>query len=204
MQKYIYFLFIVLFFSSCGERTYVGEQIYNKPNFTQQSYAKMIQRPTVFMDLNSAITELANQILINNIVEQDRKKLILTTFVSLNDFKKTSTFGRVASESMINELHIRNFRIIDFRGQDNVSVDKNGEYHISRETEKIKNKVNNSYILVGTYSMFDQNSIAINARILNFESGEVISSGRVIYSLSDCKLFDLCEKEESKMKLIKG
>lgn len=202
MKKYSFFLFISLILTSCTGRGYVGEQIYNKPNYTQQSYAKMIQRPTLFMDLNSAITELANQILINNVILQERKKLVLTTFVSLNDFKKTSTFGRVASESMINELHIRNFKILDFRGQDNISIDKNGEYHITREKEKIKNKIANAYILVGTYSLFDQNSIAINARVLDFESGEVISSGRIIYSLTDCKLFDLCDKEVNKIRVI--
>lgn len=204
MKKKLFILSLVLIFTSCTERTYVGEQIYNKPNFTQQSYVKIIQRPTVFMDLNSAITELANQILINNVVSQERKKLVLTTFVNLDDVKKTSTFGRVTSESMINELHIRNFKIIDFRGQDNISINKNGEYHISREKEKITNSLVNSYILVGTYSLFDQNSVAINARILNFETGEVVSSGRVIYSLSDCTLFDLCDKEENKIKVIKG
>ena len=197
MLKTFFFILIVFAFSACSSGT-------NKPRFTEQEYSKMVQRPTIFMDLNSAITELANQILINNVVQQDRKKLAITAFVSLNDFKQTSTFGRVASESMINELHIRNFHVLDFRGQGNISIDKNGEYHISRENEKIKNKIENSYILVGTYSMFDQNSVAINARILNFETGEVISSGRVIFSLTDCKLFDLCEKEDTKMMLIKG
>ena len=204
MKKYCFLLTIPFIFNSCAERTYVGEQIYNKPHFTSQQYSKIIQRPTIFMDLNSAITELSNQILINNIVNQREKKLVLTTFVNLGELKKTSIFGRVASESMINELHIRNFQILDFRGQDNISIDNNGEYHISREVNKIKKQVKNAYILVGTYSLFDQNSIAINARIMKFETGEVSSSGRVIYSMSNCKLFDLCDENRSKIEMIKG
>lgn len=132
------------------------------------------------------------------------KKLAITTFVSLNDFKKTSTFGRVASESMINELHIRNFHILDFRGQENISINKNGEYHISREIDRIKNKISDAYILVGTYSIFDQNSIAINIRILDSQSGEVISSGRVVYLMQNCRLFDLCDDTKSKIEMIKG
>ena len=204
MKKYYFFLFVVFFFTSCAERTYVGEQIYNKPHFSSQQYSKIVQRPTIFMDLNSAITELSNQILINNVVNQKEKKLLLTTFVNLSELKKTSIFGRVASESMINELHIRNFQILDFRGQNYISVDNNGEYHITREVGKLKNQITNAYILVGTYSLFDQNSIAINARIMNFESGEVISSGRVIYSMSNCRLFDLCNENKSKIEMIKG
>lgn len=204
MIKYGFFLVAFFFFTSCAERTFIGEQIYNKPHFSSQQYSKIIQRPTIFMDLNSAITELANQILINNIVQQDKKKLAITTFVSLNDFKKTSTFGRVASESMINELHIRNFHILDFRGQENISINKNGEYHISREIDRIKNKISDAYILVGTYSIFDQNSIAINIRILDSQSGEVISSGRVVYLMQNCRLFDLCDDTKSKIEMIKG
>lgn len=204
MKKYLFLLSISFIFISCAERTYVGEQIYNKPHFTSQQYSKIIQRPTIFMDLNSAITELSNQILINNIVNQREKKLVLTTFVNLNELKKTSIFGRVASESMINELHIRNFQILDFRGQDYISVDNNGEYHITRDANKLKKQVKNTYILVGTYSLFDQNSIAINARIMDFDTGAVISSGRVIYSMSNCRLFDLCDENKSKIEMIKG
>ena len=203
MKKYC-LLILVLFFTSCTERAYVGEQLYNKPRFTQQQYAKMVQRPTIFMDLNSAITELSNQILINNIIKQNQKKIVLTTFVNLNELKKTSIFGRVTSESMINELHIRNFEVLDFRGQDYISVNNNGEYHLTREVGKLKPQLKNAYILVGTYSLFDQNTIAINARIMDFESGEVISTGRVVYLMSNCKLFDLCDETKSKIEVIKG
>lgn len=202
MRKY--FFLLSLFFISCADRTYLGEQIYNKPHFTSQQYSKIVQRPTLFIDLNSAITELSNQILINNIVEQSKKKLVLTTFVNLNELKKTSTFGRVSSESMINELHIRNFKIVDFRGQNYISVNSSGEYHITREFEKLKKDLKDYYILVGTYSLFDQNTVAINARIMDFNSGEIISSGRVIYSMSNCKLFDLCDERKNKIEVIEG
>ena len=39
---------------------------------------------------------------------------------------------------------------------------------------------------------------------MNFESGEVISTGRVVYSMSNCKLFDLCDETKSKIEVIKG
>lgn len=207
IQKLLIISTLVVF-TACGskkvEKIYTGEKIYNKPQFTKQEYVKIIKRPTLFNDLNSAITELGNQILINNIKNQNIKKVILTSFVNLSEFKKTSTFGRASSESMINELHIRNFRVLDFRGQDYISINENGEYFLTRDTKKLKEKYGEVYILVGTYSKFDQNSISINARLMNIDSGEVISTGRVIYLNGECELFDLCEENKVEMKVIKG
>ena len=195
---------IVLLFSACAtEEPYAGERYYNKPQFKVQEYGKIAQGPTIFVDLNAAITELGNQILVNNVKDQKSKKIVLTSFVNLNKFKETSTFGRVASESMINELHIRNFRVLDYRGQSNLSINKTGEFHISRDINKLKSKINEAFVFVGTYSKFDQNSIAINARIMDMISGDVISTGRVIYMYQDCALFGFCQEFNEKMKIIK-
>ncbi len=67
------------------------------------------------------------------------KPVLLTTFVRLDNLKKTSEFGRVLSESMINELSNRGFNVIEFRGQVGVSVNEQGEYFITRDTSKLKN-----------------------------------------------------------------
>ena len=39
---------------------------------------------------------------------------------------------------------------------------------------------------------------------MNIDSGEVISTGRVIYLNGECELFDLCEENKVEMKVIKG
>ena len=80
------------------------------------------------------------------------KSVLITSFVRLDNFKKTTEFGRVISESLINELSNRGFNIIEFRGQLGVSVNAQGEYFITRNVSKMKENVQNSFIVVGTYS----------------------------------------------------
>lgn len=152
----------------------------------------------VFNNLNSAINSLANQLLHSSLINQNTiRKIAITSFVDLNQLNNTTTFGRVLGESMINELHIRKFKVIDFRGQDAISINARGEFHLTRDVAKLKPLINNAYVLVATYSLFDYNSIVLNARIINFDNGDVLSTGRAIYNYEDCRLFDMCTQGEN-------
>jgi TolB-like protein len=144
-------------------------------------------------DLNGAIVAIADQLLTSNISKTKNTSIILTSFADLNKLNKTTTFGRLVSESMFNELHIRKFKVTDFRGQDAVSVNADGEFHITRDVDKLKDHISaTEYIVIGTYVRFENDSILINTRIIDSESGAIISTSRVIYKLVDCRLFDLC------------
>ena len=68
------------------------------------------------------------------------KPVLITSFVRLDEFKQTSEFGRVVSESLINELSNRGFEITEFRGQMAVSINDEGEYFISRKPNELKKK----------------------------------------------------------------
>ncbi len=148
----------------------------------------------VYNDLNKAIFGLADQLFKSNIDKNKNTKIILTTFVNLNNLEETNSFGRIVSESMFNELHIRGFRTSDFRGQDAVNVNSQGEFHITRNVEKLKDQISETeYILVGTYAGFENQSLLVNARIMDSVSGEVISSARVVFKPANCKVYDVCE-----------
>lgn len=194
MKLLLLSIFVALLFTSCATT--------NKEEPSVENRVKNLEPPKVFRNLNYAISELGNQLFINNIVQQDTKKIVLTSFVNLESFKETSTFGRVSSESMINELHIRNFKVLDYRGQSNLSMNKTGEFHITRDIKRIKSKIDEAFVLVGTYSKFNYESVMINARIMDILTGDVISTGRVIYMVNDCSLFNSC-KEDKSMKIIK-
>ena len=156
-----------------------------------------------YNNLNAVVVSMSDQLLKStNIKLKHKKRIALTAFVELSQFNKTTKFGRVLSESMFNELHIRGFKVLDFRGQDAISINNDGEFHLTRDISKLKPKINNAYIMVATYSQFDYNSLAINGRIIDLDSGEVISTSRTIYQSSDCRLFDLCDKVNN-IKLIK-
>jgi len=194
-MKYFSFFILTIFFTGCASQTIfqsstdpvitkVRKADYNEP------YAKTEK---IYQNLNGAIDAIADELFLSNINKDENTSIILTSFVDLNQLNKTTTFGRLLGESMFNELHIRNFKIVDFRGQDAVSVNANGEFHITRDVNKLKDHIEAiEYVVVGTYVKFEYGSVLINARILDSETGEVISTARIIYHPVDCKLFDIC------------
>ncbi|MEA2018083.1 MAG: FlgO family outer membrane protein, partial [Campylobacterota bacterium] len=91
----------------------------------------------------------------------------------------------------------------DFRGQDAVLVNEDGEFHITRDTEKLRDIINGiEFILVGTYVKFENQSLLINARIIDSISGEVISSGRSVYKPKDCQIFGICKNIETQKDIL--
>ncbi len=163
-----------------------------------------------FTDLDSAVAEIATQLLLNIPSNtQKQNKLIITTFVDLNTLSKTSRFGRVISESLIDELHSKNFKIIDFRMQEMLTINKNGEFSLTRDVSKLKDEVPEALIVVGTYSVIDDNVMVLNGRIMNAFTSDVISTAKVIYHFKNCEEFNICEEIEkpkdikaSKMKIL--
>jgi TolB-like protein len=156
----------------------------------------------VYFTINDAILSLANQLSKNNTLSQkDTGTITVTSFVDLQQLNKTSQFGRVIGESLFSELFVRGFNVSDFRGQNAITINANGEFYITRNITMLQSEVSNTYILVGTYSKIDQNVI-INARILDNKTGKIVSSGRVMYANDDCSIFNVCNNAQRKIKLI--
>jgi TolB-like protein len=144
--------------------------------------------------LEATISSLATQMMQNNKMHTS-KSVLITSFVRLDNFKKTTEFGRVISESLINELSNRGFNIIEFRGQLGVSVNAQGEYFITRNVSKMKENVQNSFIVVGTYSR-QYGKIMLNARVIDNANGQIITSARSTYEhglRNDCVIFKDCK-----------
>jgi TolB-like protein len=155
-------------------------------------------RDTIYQNLNGAIVAIADQLLTTNVKKQKKTRIILTAFVQLEKFTNTSPFGRVISESLFNELHVRKFRVVDFRGQDAVVINSQGEFHLTRNIQKLKKEVGTAdYIVVGTYSKFENETMVINARIMDSLNGEVISTARIIYKSQNCAMFNICKKRRT-------
>ncbi|PHR70136.1 MAG: hypothetical protein COA66_13220 [Arcobacter sp.] len=155
------------------------------------------------ISLEQTITSLATQMMQNKKFNSF-KPVLITSFVRLDNFKKTTEFGRIIGESLINELSNRNFNVIEFRGQLAVSINAQGEYYISRNIKKLKDKIENTYVVVGTYSrQFEK--VMLNARVIDNESGRIISSARATYLhglRNDCVLFKDC-KPARKISIVK-
>ncbi len=149
---------------------------------------------TTSNSLNTTIEDLAQKLLkssrIPNIELED---IAITSFVDLHQFQKTTNFGRVISESFFDVLFTRGFNISEFRGQDNLTINANGEYFLTRDIKKLNKDVSNKYVLVGTYSKFEK-KILISTRIINNTSGKIVAAARSYYNTNDCTVLNTCKK----------
>lgn len=153
--------------------------------------------------LEATINSLATQMMRNRKMNTS-KPVLITSFVRLDNFKKTTEFGRIVSESLINEMSNRGFNIIEYRGQMAVSVNERGEYFITRNPHKLKDEVPNTYVVVGTYSR-QFGKVMLNARVMDNITGKIISSARATYQhnrRNDCILFKDCKPART-IKIIK-
>ncbi|RLA81214.1 MAG: hypothetical protein DRG78_09590 [Epsilonproteobacteria bacterium] len=187
-MQFILSFFIIFIITGCALN------IQPKPKKETTASHYQMEDEHISTNLNTTIIDIANQLFNTSKDKKNPPRLILTSFVDLNKLDKTTIFGRLVSESMFNELHIRKFKVTDFRGQDAVNVNEDGEFHISRDTEKLKDSLEHiEYILVGTYVKFENQSLLINARILDSISGDIISSARAVYQPKDCRIFGICK-----------
>lgn len=186
-------LFVV---SGCTSKKDSVSKEYDKVQTTKQHLevaAQMQKDVTTQETLEATIASLAAQMVENKKMDTN-KPVLITSFVRLDEFKQTSEFGRVVSESLINELSNRGFEITEFRGQMAVSINDEGEYFISRKPNELKNKTPNTYVVVGTYSR-QMGKIMLNARVIDNVIGKIITSARATYVHNikeDCIIFKDC------------
>lgn len=165
--------------------------------------ADMSANVTTQDTLENTITSLATQMMQNKKF-LTTKAVLITSFVRLDNLKKTTEFGRIISESMINELSNRGFNVMEFRGQMAVSVNEKGEYYITRNVNKMRSQISNTYVVVGTYSR-QFGKVMLNARVLDNNNGQIISSARSTYShglRNDCVIFKDCRPPRT-IKIVK-
>jgi len=151
------------------------------------------EKVTIQESLEATISSLATQIMTNKKLDT-KKPVVVTSFVSLGQFKTTSEFGRVVGESLIDELSNRGFNVIEFRGQLSISVNEKGEYFLTRKPHEMKKDVPSTYVVVGTYSR-QNGKVILNARVIDNITGKVISSARSTYNHGlayDCVMFGDC------------
>jgi len=104
---------------------------------------------------------------------------------------------------MFDELHERGFHVTDIRGSKTIRVNANGEFFITRDIKLLDKKVvSASYILVGTYSKFGE-GILLNVRILDNQSGDVVSTARTIININQCDVYEDCKKVKKVTKKVK-
>lgn len=211
LKNFFILLILSLVFTSCVKnQTYYNNNALNQKNQKVQTTKKYLEiandmqkNVTIQNNLEATISSLATQMMQNRKMKTS-KPVLITSFVKLENFKQTSEFGRVIAESLINELSNNGYNIIEFRGQLAISINKDGEYFITRKPHELKEKVPSTYVVVGTYSR-QFRRVILNARVIDNITGKVISSARASYNhgyRNDCILFNDCKPTRT-IKIIK-
>lgn len=176
----------------------IGCEQQEKVVVPKQSYFENQKEKT----LDDVILDLANQLASNNqLFFGDSGSISLTSFVNLDDLNTTSKFGRIIEESLLSELFIRQFNIVDFRGQGVISINRHGEFFITRDPKKLKGEITNSYVLIGTYSHIND-YVMINTRIVDNQTGNIVSSARAMYKNYNCNLLGTCRNLNRTIKIV--
>ncbi len=179
----------IILFNACEQNTILAPKNH-------------IIKDITYLKLNDAVNSLANQLSTNSkLNKNDTSTVALTSFVNLKQLSTTSKLGRVIGESLFSELFVRGFNIRDFRGQGVISINNQGEFFITRNVNNLEDYVPNTYVLVGTYSQINK-KIMINARMMDNQTGKLISTARVMYANNNCNIFESCTDHLRKIKII--
>ncbi|MEA2019577.1 MAG: FlgO family outer membrane protein [Campylobacterota bacterium] len=171
----------------------------NTPNEPTKVEAKKIEdiKLSSHGEIDDKIKILADKLLASSrLTQKDLGNIAVTSFVDLHQLNKTTPFGRFLGEGIFNELFVRGFNLVDFRAQEALSVNADGEFFITRDVKKINDTVNNTYILVGTYSYMN-GRVLLNARIMDNQSGRLVATAKTHYVTKDCKLIGDCPKPKA-------
>jgi TolB-like protein len=102
--------------------------------------------------------------------------IVITTFVDLNDLGKTSVFGRMMAEKMIDEMTKMGFHVVEFRKSQDIFVRKDGgEFILTRDVTELAKVTNAMAVLAGTY-IATSKSVIINARLIDIKTPRVLST----------------------------
>jgi TolB-like protein len=111
--------------------------------------------------------------------------IVITTFVDLNDLGKTSVFGRMMAEKMIDEMTKQGFHVVEFRKSQDIFVRKDGgEFILTRDASELSKVTNAMAVLAGTY-IATSKSVIINARLIDIKTPRVLSTASYDIERSD-------------------
>jgi len=161
------------FFTGCSNVAYIGPS----KRYVINEQLRVPKTDSIAGRFNSQIIFMADQIERNIDREGFDNTFIVTSFINLNKFSETNPLGRLVAENLIHELQVRKWKIFEFRLTDNLNIDETGEYHLSRDLRKIKDKYMVGGVVTGTYSVADGHVI-INARVIDINTGFVASSAQ--------------------------
>ncbi|MGA0601306.1 FlgO family outer membrane protein [Caulobacter sp. KR2-114] len=116
------------------------------------------------------------------VLDRDRP-IVVTTMVSIDDFSRSSRFGRLASQLVSNRIAQRGYAVRDVNYMGALMVrPETGELALSRDASRISSQVNAQAVVAGTYTVAGR-EIYLSMRLIRAEDGMVLSSADVVIPL---------------------
>ena len=148
----------------------------NAPLVLEQG-AALDPEPMTYGEISGPAFELAQEVAhwLKDGPAMDR--IAVTTFVDVNDFNRTSSFGRSMTDALMALLHRHGFQVVELRKTRNFLIEKGkGEFYLSRNITEIAARQSVSAVLVGTYTE-GLNVVIISTRLISAADGQVLSTG---------------------------
>jgi TolB-like protein len=122
--------------------------------------------------------ELARQLVANRRDGgRSGERLILTTFVSLDDLYETSGFGRALTEALSTSLFKQGFGVVEVRKMSGLFMKRDGgELTLTRDAALIAKEQEVQALVAGTYSV-TPTTVIVNVRMIAADSAAVMSVG---------------------------
>ena len=171
MRKFL--IFMIFFVSLFAKDTYIIEE----ETIIEKLPINVVESSTQIGNINSMLIFLTDQLNRNLDFDVKNKPVMVTSFVSLDNFKKTSRFGRFIAENIGHELQVRGWNVIDIRLAKNLTINKEGEFSLTRDIHKLKQTYQIGAVVTGTYSIIGCN-VFLNARVIDIKSGLVVSTAQ--------------------------
>lgn len=126
----------------------------------------------------------------DKIVEQMPKNgqalgpIIYTTFVDIHDLDKTSRFGQMMAETVSSRLTQRGYDMEEVRLRNQLGMNKDGEFMLSRDFTEVAAQHQAWAALVGTYASAND-KVMLNVKVVDLASGTVGVSYDVVLDKGD-------------------
>jgi TolB-like protein len=148
--------------------------LHNPYNYEPIIINNSTSSPGIF---NSGMIFIAEQLQRNINPELITRQTIIATFSDVNNFSESSQFGRMVSESLMHELQIRNWNVVDVRLTKELIINEAGEFSLSRDVNRLRASNPTSNMVTGSYSV-TPDGVILNVRILDVKTGTIISTAQ--------------------------
>lgn len=176
--------FLFVFTLSCQSNPLYESKSQVKSEKKRGMTVKLMEKVDHLEILNKQIKDLAKQIS-SNLKEYDKESssIVVTNFVDIDNLSNTNSFGRYVTERLFHEFHQLGFRVFEMQQGKNIRmINLEGAFHLTRESRELLNSYRSDSIVVGTYSIAD-NEVILHARLLEHDTSRVISVGSISIKL---------------------